>query len=186
MKGEIVMLLDFLRKYEKESIIVSILLIIVAIFLIAKPGMAVSTAVTIFGVVFLIYGIFNIISYIMEQPEERAFSSELIMGILLVMLGIIILLNQPLFISMLPIMIGTWIFIRSIMKFQLAINLKSAIAEQWGWLLISAILMCILGILIIVNPFEAILTLTRFIGIMILIAEIIDICESIYFLAQTK
>ena len=180
------MIIDFLKKYEKESIIISILLAIVAIFLIARPGIALSTAITLFAIVFIVDGIINVISYMMEDLEIRAFSNELIMGILLVILGIIILLNQPLFISILPIMIGIWIFIKSIIKFQLAINLKSAVAEKWGLLLVSTILMCILGILIIVNPFEAIVTLTRFIGIMLLVAEIVDICESIYFLNKVK
>ena len=122
----------------------------------------------------------------MEDVEIKAYSNELIMGILLVILGLIILLNQPLFISILPIMIGLWIFIKSIMKLQLAINLKSAVAERWGLLLVSSILMAILGVLIIVNPFEAIFTLTRFVGIMMLVAEVINICESVYFLQQTK
>ena len=39
------MLIDYLKKYEKKSIVVSIVLIVVAIFLIAKPGMALTTAV---------------------------------------------------------------------------------------------------------------------------------------------
>ena len=116
------MILEFLKKYEKESIIISILLLLVAIFLIAKPGIALSTAVILFAVVFIVDGIINVVAYIMEEQQIRAFSSELIIGILLVILGLIILFNQPLFISMLPIMIGTWIFIKSIMKFQLAIN----------------------------------------------------------------
>ena len=180
------MILDFLKKYERESILISALLIIVAIFLIAKPGIALSTVVTLFAIVFLVDGIINIIAYMMEDAEIRAFSNELMMGILLVILGLMILLNQPLFISILPIMIGIWIFIKSIMKFQLAINLKSAVAERWGLLLVSSILMAILGVLIIANPFEAIFTLTRFIGIMMLVAEVINICESVYFLQQTK
>ena len=180
------MILDFLKKYERESILISALLIIVAIFLIAKPGIALSTVVTLFAIVFLVDGIINIIAYMMEDAEIRAFSNELMMGILLVILGLIILLNQPLFISILPIMIGILIFIKSIMKFQLAINLKSAVAERWGLLVVSSILMAILGILIIANPFEAIFTLTRFIGIMMLVAEVINICESVYFLQQTK
>ena len=180
------MILEFLKKYERESILISVLLIIVSLFLIAKPGIAVSTVVTLFAIVFLVDGIINIIAYMMEDAEIRAYSNELIMGILLVILGLIILLNQPLFISILPIMIGLWIFIKSIMKFQLAINLKSALAERWGLLLVSSILMAILGVLIIVNPFEAIFTLTRFIGIMMLVAEVINICESVYFLQQTK
>lgn len=180
------MILEFLKKYERESILISVLLIIVSLFLIAKPGMAVSTVVILFAIVFLVDGIINIIAYMMEDAEIRAYSNELIMGILLVILGLIILLNQPLFISILPIMIGLWIFIKSIMKLQLAINLKSAVAERWGLLLVSSILMAILGVLIIVNPFEAIFTLTRFIGIMMLVAEVINICESVYFLQQTK
>ena len=180
------MILEFLKKYEKESILISTLLIIGAIFLIAKPGIALSTVVTLFAIVFLVDGIINIITYMMEDAEIRAFSNELMMGILLVILGFIILLNQPLFISILPIMIGIWIFIKSIMKFQLAINLKSALAERWGLLLVSSILMAILGVLIIVNPFEAIFTLTRFVGIMMIVVEVINICESVYFLQQTK
>ena len=99
------MILEFLKKYEKESIIISILLLLVAIFLIAKPGIALSTAVILFAVVFIVDGIINVVAYIMEEQQIRAFSSELIIGILLVILGLIILLNQPLFISMLPIMI---------------------------------------------------------------------------------
>ena len=180
------MIIDYLKKYEKESIVVSLALLIIAIFLIAKPGIALTTAVTIFGVIFLIEGIISIISYMMEETEIRAFSSELMMGILLTMLGLIILFNKTLFISMIPIITGIWIIIRSIMKFQLAINLKSSVDENWGWMLASSILMCVLGILIIVNPFEAIVTLTRFVGIMIVIAEVIDIFESIYFLAKVK
>ena len=180
------MILEFLKKYERESILISVLLIIVSLFLIAKPGIAVSTVVTLFAIVFLVDGIINIIAYMMEDVEIKAYSNELIMGILLVILGLIILLNQPLFISILPIMIGLWIFIKSIMKLQLAINLKSAVAERWGLLLVSSILMAILGVLIIVNPFEAIFTLARFVGIMMLVAEVINICESVYFLQQTK
>ena len=180
------MIIDYLKKYEKESIVISVILIVIAIFLIAKPGIALTTAVTIFGVVFLVEGIIGIISYMREEPEFRAFSSELMMGILLAMLGLIILFNRPLFISMIPIITGIWIIIRSVMKFQLAINLKSSVDEKWGWMLASSILMCVLGILIIVNPFEAIVALTRFIGIMIVIVEVIDIFESIYFLAKAK
>ena len=174
------MLIDYLKKYEKKSIVVSIVLIVVAIFLMAKPGMALTTAVTIFGVIFLIEGIIRIISYMMEEPEVRAFSGELMMGILLAILGLII------FISIIPIMTGIWIIIRSIMKFQFAINLKSASAEKWELMLVSSIIMCVLGVLVIINPFEAIVALTRFIGIIILISEVVDVFESIYFLSRVK
>lgn len=180
------MIIDYLKKYEKEAIITSIALIIVAIFLIAMPQIVLSTVVTIFGVIFIVEGVANIISYILEDSKIRAFSNELIMGILLAILGVIILFNKAVFISIIPIMTGIWIIIKSIMKFQLAINLKSALAEKWGWILASSIIMFILGVIIVANPFTAVFTMTRFIGIMLLITEIWDLIESIYVLVKVK
>lgn len=178
------MIVEYLKKYEKESILTSVVLILVSIFLIAKPETVLSTIVVVFGIIFLVEGALNIISYLLEDKEIRAFSNELIMGILLAILGIIILCNKFLFISIIPITIGLWIIIKSIMKFQLAINLKSALTEKWGWILVSAIIMFILGIIIIVNPFATIFTMTKFIGIMLLITEICNIVESIYVLTK--
>ena len=180
------MILDYLKKYEKGAIITSILLIIISIFLIAIPGIVLSTLVTVFGIIFFIEGLINIISYIFEDKEIRAFSNELVLGIILLAFGLIILLNQVAFISILPIVIGMWLIIKSVMKFQLAINLKSMMAEKWGWVLASAILMFIFGVLIVLNPFATVITLTRFVGIMLLIAEICDLIESIYILAKVK
>lgn len=180
------MILDYLKKYEKQSILISILLIIVSIFLIAKPETVLSTVVTLLGIIFIVEGIINIISYITEDAEIRAFSNELILGILLAICGVIVLCNKSLFISMIPIVTGIWIIIRSIMKLQLAINLRSALTDKWGWILVSAIIMFILGAVIVANPFTAVFTMTRFIGIMLLITEICDLIESICILSKVK
>ena len=180
------MILDYLKKYEKQSILISVLLIIISIFLIAKPETVLSTVVTIFGVIFIVEGFINIISYIVEDSEIRAFSNELILGILLAISGVIILCNKGIFISMIPIMAGIWIIMKGIMKFQLAINLKSALSDKWGWILVSAIIMFLFGVIIVANPFTALFTMTRFIGIMLLITEIFDLIESIGVLAKIK
>ena len=52
-----------------------------------------------------------------ESREIKAFSNELVMGLLLTILGVIILLNKPVFLSILPIITGMWVIIRSIMKY---------------------------------------------------------------------
>lgn len=180
------MILDYVKKYEKKAIITSILMIIISIILIAKPEISLSTALTILGGILIIDGIINIISYISEQPEMRTFSSELVIGILLTVTGVIILLNQAIFISLIPIIAGIWIIIRSIMKFQLAINLKSVLEEKWVWILISSIIMFILGIVIIIYPFKAVFTMTRFVGIILLIIQVCNLIESVYFFARVK
>lgn len=180
------MIIDYFKKYERQSIIISILLVIIALFLIFEPGIALTSVVTIFGLIILFFGIFNIISYIFESREIKAFSNELVIGLLLTILGVIILLNKPVFISILPIITGMWVIIRSIMKFQLAINLREASSNGWGWILAFSIIMFILGIIIIANPFATMFTITRFIGIMILVTEIFNIMESIFALMKMK
>ena len=180
------MIIEYLKKYEKEVIITSIVLMLLSIVLIAKPEIALTTLLTIFGIIFLIDGVMNIISYMLEEVEVRAFSNELIMGILLTTLGAIILFNKAIFISIIPIMMGIWIIIKSIMKFQLAINLRATIAEKWLWILVSSIIMFILGIILIANPFEAIFTITRFIGIILLITETCNLIESTYILLKFR
>ena len=46
--------------------------------------------------------------------------------------------------------------------------------------------MFLLGIIIIANPFATMFTITRFIGIMILVTEIFNIIESILALRKVK
>lgn len=179
-------MVDFLKKYEKSSMVNSILLILISIFLIIKPEIALNTIAIIFGVIFIIESIINIFSYFRYEKEMRIYSNQIINGIFCGIAGILILFNKEMFISIIPIVIGTWIIIKSIVKFQIALNINATMDKNWILILISSIITLVLGITIVINPFEAIFVITMSIGIIILVTEIIDLIESTYILFKIK
>ena len=179
------MIKEYIKKYEKSSIISSILMIVMAILLMLKPTAILNTIVTIFGLIILAQGIISLILYFISGKEERAFSNALVEGILFTIVSLLILKNKSFMISAMPIMVGVWIIIRSIVKVQLSFNMKAADEKSWVLLLISSLITLIIGIIAVVNPFEIMVTVTILTGGMLL-GTIIDLVESICIIRKLK
>ena len=79
------MLLEYVKRYEKSSIITSILMLIVSILLILMPETILNSIVVLLGIAALLDGILHSISYIITDKEMKAFSNELFFGILEIM-----------------------------------------------------------------------------------------------------
>ena len=182
-KGEN-MIKEYIKKYNRSSIITSILMIIVAILLIVKPIKAMEWIIIFLSAIIIIDGIFDFINYFKSDKETKLYSFGLIEGLLEVLAGILVILNKDVLIAFLPLILGSWIILKNIIKIQLAINLKQ-FCSDWYLLLIFAILSLLFGILIILNPFSVI-TITLLSGIFLLITEIFNLIENIYFMIKLK
>lgn len=182
-KGEN-MIKEYIKKYNRSSIITSILMIIVAILLIVKPIKAMEWIIIFLSAIIIIDGIFDFINYFKSDKETKLYSFGLIEGLLEVLAGILVILNKDILIAFLPLILGSWIILKNIIKIQLAINLKQ-FCSDWYLLLIFAILSLLFGILIILNPFSVI-TITLLSGIFLLITEIFNLIENIYFMIKLK
>lgn len=180
------MLVEYIKKYEKSSIISSILMIIMAVLLMLKPTTMLNTIIVTFGAIILLQGIISLMLYFLTSKEEKVFSSALIEGILGIVAALLILKNKNFMISMMPILVGIWIIIKSIIKFQLSFNMKAADEKSWIFILISSIITLILGIIAVVNPFEIMVTITILAGGFLLGTGIIDLIESICIIRKLK
>ena len=94
----------------------------------------------------------------------------------------LIFINPDLINGLLPIIIGSWTIIQSIIKFQLAFNMKSFNAPNWAFLLIGSIMTFVIGIIILLNPFGTAIAITQLCGIFLFVSEVINIIESIFML----
>ena len=179
------MLKEYIKKYEKSSIISSILMIVMAILLMLKPTAILNTIITIFGLIILAQGIISLILYFIAGKEERAFSNALVEGILFTVVSILILKNKEFMLSIMPVIVGMWIIIKSIVKLQLSFNMKAMNEKSWILILISLITLLI-GIIALINPFEIMVTVTILAGGMLLGTGIIDLLESICIIKKLK
>ena len=88
----------------------------------------------------------------------------LVIGIIAVALGIMMLIRPQYIVSILPILLGIFIILSSIMKIQNAIDLKRVDYPRWWLILVFALISIALGAILIWNPFAAASTLMMFVG----------------------
>lgn len=177
---------EYIKTYERWSLIGSILMLILAISLIVNPIGSISTFIMIFGIILIVDGIMHIIDYCRTEAEARIMSLGLVEGILSIIAGIIIAISSNVLVGFFPIMFAVWILVKSIFHFQNAINLRTIPESGWGWLLALSILTFILGLIIIFNPFSSAIIATRTLGIYVAISEAINIIESAVTLIRIK
>lgn len=172
--------------YKFISLIVSIAIVCFSIFIIIQPEISVLVAIISLGSIVLIDGLLHIISYFRKSREERTISIELIRGILSSLIGLMIIINPVMFSSFLPIIIGIWIVIQSIVKLQFAFTMKAVSEKNWIIVLLLSIITLLLGLFIIFNPFSIVVALTTICGIILLISEILNIIEIILVMISNK
>jgi uncharacterized membrane protein HdeD (DUF308 family) len=183
------MLVNYTRKYEKVSILASALMLIVALFLIFKPEESLSLITVLFGLVIMIDGVIHIINYFKIDQTQKLMSFELIEGLIEVFAGAVIAVCADSLITFLPIIFAVWIILKSLITFQMALNIKTVPNSSWGLMLFIAIVGIVLGFLVIFNPFEATITVTTLVGLVLLVVEIlniIDACTILYHLKEEK
>lgn len=74
----------------------------------------------------------------------------------------------------------------SLIRIQIAFNLRHISDTNWGWLLALAIITLILGAVIFMNPLTTTIAITTLIGTLLLITELLNILEYICIIVKLK
>ncbi len=147
-------------------IIASIAYIVLGVFMIASPGIIVDGINVVFGIVMLIYGIINVITFFLNKDTEENLFLELALGVIAVGLGVFSLFAPLIIQKIVFYTIGAILVIDGLVNTKRAISLKSMGAGTiWLIMLISAAISVILGILSIVFYMNAAAFVVVFIGV---------------------
>lgn len=174
------MIKDYIKKYEGCSVVVSVLMICLSLFLMFKPLESLEVFTVIFAIIILLSGLGYLISYFTISKESRLFSIDLLLGLVTIISGIMLLVYKKDVINVFPIILGIWIIISNLFKLQLSINLSLFLDNTYLGLVLITILMIVFGLLLIINPFASFMTITVTAGTLLLITEVINLIESIY------
>lgn len=82
--------------------------------------------------------------------------------------------------------VGLWLIVSATIKGAIALQFKKFNEETWILSLIIAAITLILGILIIVNPFESYIVLAVYVGVMVCVYAAMDIVQQILFRKRVK
>ncbi len=166
---------NIINKNFNATIISSIVTVILGVLLFFQAENTLKTISYIIGIFLLVAGIATLIKVIVDKQERIYLNTSFIMGIFGAIIGFVLLINPTLLTSILPFCIGVWMIISGAMKVQTALALKDANDKTWTKVMIFAIVVLVLGLLLIINPFGSAVIVTKIIGICLVIYSIADI-----------
>lgn len=169
------------RKRLKSTIVgISVLYVILGIVLMAKPETSTLAICRLFGAIMLGLGIIRIIAFFEGDPSGNLLQLDLVQGTFYAVLGAFMLFSPKTVVSLLHTILGIAIIIDSVLRIQLAVNLKRMQYEQWWMYLLLTVITAFLGTLLILNPFEGSVILTRYVGVCLAINGVVNLWSIAY------
>lgn len=154
-----------LEKIRKSWMLSAVISMALGLILLLLPGFIAKGAGYLLGGAAILFGLNRIIRYFQQQKiYPEFFRGDLLVGFLAAGLGIFIMLQVEMVISLLPMIAGVVLASNGVVGLQRAISAKKAAYRQWWLLLGFAVLTLGLGALLIINPFGALKTAVSVIG----------------------
>lgn len=166
------------------SLLTALFTIIMGIVLLLLPNTTNKVVGIIVGIIFLIEGINSVYKYF-HREGAKLYNLNLVFGVLYALLGVVIILYPFTVVEFVTVCLGIYMIINGASKVNYALWLKRGNEESWLITLATGILIAIVGVLVIFNPFAS-LTLTKLAGAFLIITGILDFMDTILFRNRSK
>lgn len=156
-------------KLEIGRAIIAAAYIAVGIILISHPGITGILICRTAGGLALLLGGFRVFTALRARGADWFFQLDLIVGVLLLAFGIFALAQPRVVLSVLPVILGVYLVTECVGKVQRALLLKRSGYPRWWTVLSLGPLTGLLGVLLIVNPFQAVETSLMILGVSLVV-----------------
>ena len=154
-------------------VLLSVLGIILGVVFIVDPGMSLIALGSVIAIYLIVQGVALIILDIKARRLFIPFEGML-KGILSIILGVLLLKNPDSMAAYLGIVLGIYIIVHSVSGIKLASALRFT-GAHWGLMVVMNVLNIILGCLILYSPVFTALSLTVYVGIVLIVYSVINI-----------
>ena len=166
------------------SIIAAIITIIIGAVLLFLPNLSNKLVGIITGIVFILFGIITAYKYL-KRDGAKIYSLNLVFAILYLILGLVIIIFPFSVIEFVTVCLGLFLVVNGATKINYGLWLKRGSSKAWLVTLVAGILLVILGIMIVFNPFTA-YALTQITGAFLIISGVINLSDAITFKTKAK
>ena len=165
------------------SVLTSLATAVMGVVLLFLPSLTNKVGI-ITGIIFLLSGLNSIFKYF-HREGAKIYSLNLVFGVLYILLGGIIIVYPFSVVDFITICLGIYMIINGLSKMNYAVWLKKGEEDSWLVTLVSGILIAVIGILVVFNPFAS-LTITKLAGAFLIITGVIDLTDTILFKKRSK
>ena len=168
------------------SVISSIVSILLGCLLIFETSASIETMAVILGILLILLGAFIIGRYISSELFRSIFDFSLLYSFLSIISGVLILMDN----SLITIIISAYIFANLMMsainKINLAVVIKKLNLGNWILPLLVSLLLIAASVVVIINPINSTIVVTKTVGVVVIISAIIDLIEMIAIKCKVK
>ena len=178
--------MEFLKSLKWNSIIGSILMILLGVVLIFFPSLSLNVISNMIGISAIVGGIFSIIRYFMIDLKESFYRNDFLNGVIMLVIGALVVFKPSFFISLIPLMLGIVILFSGISKLQDGISAKRLGYQNSTSYILLGVINIIFGLVILFNPFSAANVMFMIIGVGLIYSGVSDLYVTIFLTKRFK
>lgn len=142
------------REVKKSFCILSVAYLVIGMVLLLWPDISVHTFCFVFGIGMIIFGGAYLIIYFTKDKYMRVMQPDLVVGVVCTATGAYILMKMEYMLELIPFAMGIVALLGGIVKIQSSLDLRRLNAARWYIMLVWSLVLLVLGIILIANPFD--------------------------------
>lgn len=141
---------------------------------IAISGSVLKIICYLVAVMLIVFGIGNLISYLVRTAEENAVSNDFALGLIMVVIGALLVIKVDTVSTLVPTLLGILVLFNGVRMLQSVVDVyKLSREKEWVFLALAAINM-VFGIILILQPAFLADVLMTVLGVGLIVSSLFD------------
>lgn len=161
--------MSFVKTLKVIFALSSVGLMALGVCLLIWPGISATVICAILGALAILYGAVRLAGYFCNDLYRLAFQFDLAVGILCILVGGVLLLRTQRVLVLLPLLIGAFLLVDSVLRLQTAMDARAFGMGKWWVILVAAVLGAAIGIWLLIQPGRGAFDLARLLGLALVV-----------------
>lgn len=177
---------ELLKKVKWDAILGALLYVVLGIVALVIPETMIKTLGYLIGILLIVIGAVSMIGYLLRENSLNYYRHDFGYGLVGVAVGILFLYKVEWIISLVPVILGIMVLASGCSKLQNVIDMMRGEYGNWIVMLVLAIINVIIGVILIVNPFDTVVLLFQLVGAGLIFSGITDCVTAVYVAGRLK
>lgn len=142
-----------------------VLAILFGVIVLATPGAALLALVAVYAAYAIVDGVVAIVAGLRHRRAETHWVWHVVQGVVSVAAGVIAVVWPGITVLAILLLVGIWSIVGGVSEIAEAFTMRRAGSTTWGWMLAAGVLSALFGVVLVVQPGAALVTLLWLLGV---------------------
>lgn len=168
-----------LKEMKWNMLLSAGLYMVLGLVLLIFPATTARTICYLIAGIAIVIGLVNLVIYFTRNITRNYYRNDFVTGLMLIVLGMFVIYKVDMVIALVPFIIGLCIIVSGLFKLQGALDVQR-MGGNAVLILGLAVVNVVVGVLMVINPFDSALLLYRLLGVGLLFSGLTDLASTLY------